>query len=69
MLVRDEGEQAHMLIRTREERIMGMVVMVSDSSQEVVLVNLMGNLQPELFSDAMVALNVDTPDVKVASAH
>jgi hypothetical protein len=69
MLVREDDEQAHMLIRTRNGNIRGMVVMVSDQAEEVVLVNLMGDLKPEMFSDAMVALDVDTPEVRVASAH
>ena len=69
MLVRDEHEQAHMLMKTRGEQIMGMVVMVSDSSEEVVLVNIMGGLRPEMFGEAMVALSVDTPEVEVASAN
>ena len=69
MLVREEGEQAHMLMKMRGEQIMGMVVMVSDSSEEVVLVNLMGDLKPEMFSDAMVALDVDAPEVEVAAVN
>jgi hypothetical protein len=69
MLVREEDEQAHMLIKTRGEHIRGMVVMVSDQAEEVVLVNLMGDLKPEMFGDAMVALDVDTPEVRVASVH
>jgi len=70
MLVREEGERAHMLLKMDDDRIRGMVVMVSDShDDEVVLVNLMGDLKPEMFGDAMVALDVDAPEVRVAAAN
>ncbi len=66
-LIREEGEQVHMLVKAKPDRILGMVVMVSDNTQEAVLVNLMGDLQPEMFGDVMVALEVDTPEVRLAS--
>jgi hypothetical protein len=66
-LVRDEDEQVHMLIKSRADRILGLVVMVSDSTQEVVLVNLMGNLPPRMFSDVMVALDLDAPTITLAA--
>lgn len=70
MLIREEGELAHMLVKSEKDRIHGMVVMVSDShDDEVVLVNLMGDLKPEMFSDAMVALEVEAPEVRVAAAN
>ena len=49
------------------ERIAGLTVLVADRD-EAVVVNVMGDLRPEMFSDTMVALDVDvTPDVQVAS--
>jgi hypothetical protein len=69
MLVREEGEQVHMLLRTREHRIQGLILIASDGTSEAVVINLMGELNPEHFSDVMVALNVDAPDVTVATVN
>jgi hypothetical protein len=69
MLVRDEGETVYMLLRTIDGRIHGMTVMVMDDQSEAVIVNLMGEIEPERFSDVMVALDVDGVDeVEVAGA-
>jgi len=69
MLMRDEGETVYMLLRTIDGRIHGMTVMVVDDSSEAVIVNLMGEIEPERFSDVMVALDVDGVDeVEVAAA-
>ena len=60
-----------MLLRLSGSNIRGMTVLTSDGSSEAVVVNLMGDIQPEQFSDVMVALDVDAPgieDVKVAQA-
>ena len=70
MLVREEDEQTHMLLKTVDGQIRGMTVLVSDGDSEAVVINLMGTIEPEQFSDVMVALDVDTPgaeNVKVAS--
>ncbi len=49
--------------------VAGLTVLTSDSL-EVVLVNVMGDLKPEFFSDTMVALDVDVaPKVQLAAAH
>jgi hypothetical protein len=69
MLVRDEDEEAHMLMRMVGGHICGMTVLVSDGDSEAVMVNLMGEIRPQQFSDVMVALEVDAPgidNVKVA---
>lgn len=63
MLVRGKGEQTHMLVRLSGSRIRGMTVLTSDGQSEAVVVNLMGEIQPEQFSDVMVALDVDAPGV------
>jgi hypothetical protein len=64
MLVRSAGEQAHMLVKFADERICGMTVLVSDGHSEAVVVNLMGEIQPQQFSDVMVALDVDAAGVE-----
>ena len=64
MLVRSDGEQAHMLMRVADQRICGMTVLVSDGESEAVVINLMGDLQPEQFADVMVALDVDAGGVQ-----
>ena len=72
VLVREEDEQTHMLVRTVDGQIRGMTVLVSDGVSEAVVINLMGTIRPEQFSDVIVALDVDTPgaeNVKVASSR
>ena len=41
MLVREEGEQVHMLMKVTGERISGLTLLTSDS-REVIIVNIMG---------------------------
>jgi len=60
MLVREENETAHMLLRMSNDQIRGMTVLVSDGASEAVVINLMGDIRPQQFSDVMVALDVDT---------
>jgi hypothetical protein len=66
-LMREEREQTHMLVKTSRGEIRGLTVLTSDGEEEAVVVNLMGNLEPRFFSDAMVALEVDVPEVEVAA--
>ena len=63
MLVRQEEEQVHVLMRTVDGQIKGMTVLVLDGADEAVIVNLMGEIEPEKFSDVMVALDVDAGGV------
>jgi hypothetical protein len=63
MLVRQEHEQAHMLIKVDGDRICGMTVLVSDGDEEAVVINLMGDIQPQQFAGVMTALEVDAADV------
>ena len=72
-VIQDAGETVHMLMKPVEDengqRIAGLTVLVADR-EEAVLVNVMGDLRPEMFSETMVALDVNvTPDVQVAAAH
>lgn len=64
MRVREDSEQTHMLVRMRDEGIVGLTVLVTDGDSEAVIVNVMGEIQPEQFSDVMVALDVEAPGVK-----
>jgi hypothetical protein len=64
MTVRDDNETVHMLLRMVDERICGMTVLVSDGKSEAVIINLMGDIKPEQFSEVMVALDVDAAGVK-----
>lgn len=69
VLVRKANEEAHMLLRMSGQRINGMTVLVSDGDREAVVINLMGDIQPDQFGDVMVALNVEAPgieDVRIA---
>ncbi len=65
-LIQEEDEQTHMLIRTSGDRIYGLTLISSDGEEEAVIINLMGHLDPHNFSDLMNALDIDSPDVKVA---
>lgn len=63
LLVREQAEEVHMLLRMNNDHISGMIVLVSDGESEAVIVNLMGEIRPEQFSGVMVALEVDAPGV------
>lgn len=62
MLVRSQDEQAHMLLKIVGQQVRGMTVLVCDGESEAVVINLMGDIQPEQFSDVMVALDVDAAE-------
>lgn len=63
MLIRQEDEQAHMLVRVVDGRMCGMTVLVLDGDSEAVVVNLMGAFEPEHFGQMMAALDVDAGGV------
>lgn len=63
LLVRQQDEEVHMLLRMENDHISGMTVLVSDGESEAVIVNLMGKIRPEQFGDVMIALDVDAPGV------
>lgn len=68
-VIKEEGETVHMLLKPVDGQIVGLIVLVAEES-EAVIVNLMGDLEPELFTDTMVALDVDvTPEIQVATSH
>ena len=71
MLVREDNEATHMLLRVIDQQIRGLTVLVSDGDSEAVVINLMGEIQPQQFGDVMLALDVDAPgvgDVEVAAS-
>ena len=69
MLVREEGELVQMFAKSSRNSMLGLTI-VSADEEEVVVVNVMGDIQPEHFGDVMVALDVDdAPDVQIASVN
>lgn len=67
MLVREEGELVQMYSKSSSSGMQGLTI-VSADDEEVVVVNVMGDIRPEHFGDVMVALDVDdAPDVQIAS--
>jgi len=67
MLIREEGELVQMYAKPSASGIQGLTI-VSADGDEVVVVNVMGDIEPEHFSDVMVALNVnDAPEVQIAA--
>jgi hypothetical protein len=65
--VREPGERTVMLMKVREETILGLTVINSDS-EEAVIVNVMGELRPQSFASAMANLDLDVPGMRVAHA-
>jgi hypothetical protein len=67
ILVREEGELVQMYAKYSSGTIQGLTIVSSDES-EVVVINVMGDIEPANFSDLMLALDVhDAPDVQIAS--
>ena len=66
MLVREEGELVQMFSKSSSNSMLGLTI-VSADDEEVVVVNVMGDIQPEHFGDVMMALDVDdAPEVQIA---
>ena len=66
MLVREEDELVQMYMKSSAGAIRGLTIVTADD-EEVVVVNVMGDIDPLYYRDVMVALNVDdAPEVKVA---
>ena len=69
MLVREEGELVQMFAKSSSTGMKGLTI-VSADDEEVVVVNVMGDIEPELYSDVMVALNVDdAPEIQIAAVN
>lgn len=59
MLVRQENERTHLMLKSSGDQVHGLTLLTSDGESEAVVINLIGDIQPELFSDVMVALDID----------
>ncbi len=69
MLIREEGELVQMYAKASGARIKGLTI-VSADDEEVVVINVMGDIDPMHYRDVMVALNVDdAPEVQIASVN
>ena len=64
--VREPGERTVVLMKMRNEEILGLTVINCDA-YEAVIVNVMGSLRPEMFNHTMAVLDVDAPDVDISS--
>lgn len=58
--VREANERTYMLVKAGEKGVAGLMVLNSDG-EEVVMVNVMGDLRPELFAQTMSALAIELP--------
>ena len=69
MLIREEGELVQMYVKPSGDVIKGLTI-VSADDEEVVVINIMGDIDPVYYSEVMVALNVDdAPEVHIASVN
>ena len=69
MLIREEGELVQMFAKASGTGIQGLTIVSSDD-EEVVVVNVMGDIDPRYYSDVMVALDVDdAPEVQIAAVN
>lgn len=59
MLVRSGHERTQLLLKSSGRRVHGMTFLSSDGESEVVVINLIGDIQPQFFSDAMIALDIE----------
>lgn len=69
MLVSEEGELVQMYAKKSASGLCGLTV-VSADNDEVVVVNIMGDIDPVHYGDVMVALNVEAaPKVQVVNIN
>lgn len=69
MLINEEGERTQMFAKSSSSGIQGLTIVSADSN-EVVVINVMGDIDPANFTDVMVALDVDkAPEAQVASVN
>lgn len=66
LLVREEGELTQMYMKSSGNHISGLTI-VSVDDEDIVVINVMGDIDPVYYKDVMLALNVeDAPEVQVA---
>lgn len=69
MLIKEEGERVQMFAKPSDKGIRGLTI-VSADDDEVVVVNVMGDIEPEYYSNVMIALNVDgAPEIEIAAVN
>ena len=69
MLVREEGELVQMFAKASAAGVQGLTI-VSADDEEVVVVNVMGDIDPRYYKDVMLALDVeDAPEVQIAAVN
>ena len=68
VLVQEQNETTHLLVKMEGEQIRGITVLNTDGV-EAIFVNVMGELQPEMFSQTVAALKVPAPEVKLAASE
>ena len=67
MLIREEDELLQMYVKTSGAGISGLTI-VSVDDEEVVVINIMGDIDPVYYTDVMYALNVDdAPELQIAA--
>jgi hypothetical protein len=67
MLIREEGELVQMYAKPSNGIMQGLTI-VSADDEEVVVINIMGDIDPSYYKDVMVALDVeDAPDIQIAA--
>jgi hypothetical protein len=64
---RDDAESVAVLMRLDRSRTRGLAVIVQDP-EEVVLVNLIGEVRLEFFADYMAELDIATPPIELDPA-
>jgi hypothetical protein len=69
MLMNEDGERTQMFAKSSSSGIQGLTIVSADDN-EVVVINVMGDIEPEHFKDVMVALDVDdAPETQVVSVN
>jgi hypothetical protein len=58
MLIRTEDERTQLLLKSTGKLVHGLTLLTSDGDSEAVVINLIGDIQPQYFSDVMVALDI-----------
>lgn len=69
MLVREQDELVQMYAKESDTGLRGLTIVSADHA-EVVVINIMGDIDPKHYTDVMVALNVEgAPDVQIANVN
>ena len=71
MLIRESEERTQMFLKSKGGQVRGLTLLTSDGETEAVVINLIGEIEPQRFSDVMVALDIEeggAQQVQVAEA-